>query len=232
MAPLFLWHRMGALTASQAVVRTLVVAAMVTAVANTAIRSAVAPVAPQPPDFSITDIDGQNITLSGLRGKVVVLDFMYISCEGCKIVTDNLQQIIPSHGTDLVIISIDIIPSETDTALQSYRTSEGITWQVARDTDSVASKFGVGATLPHVIIVDRCGAAAWNWKVVGPINPGTQKSEMQAAISAALSSFGCPTPGGQTDNALLIVLAVLVPLLVVTIVAVVLVTMRRRKKLR
>ncbi len=196
-------------------------------------RTALAPAAQtQAPDFFIIDIDGQNITLSGLRGKVVVLNFMYIACYGCKIVTDNLQQIIPSHGSDLVVISIDIIQTETDTALQSYRTSESITWQVARDTDSVAAKYGVGTSLPHVIIVDKCGAVAWNWMAVGAINPSAQRSEMQAAISAALSSLACPASGGQTDTTLLIVLAVLVPLLVATIVAVMLVTMHRRKKLR
>ena len=194
---------MGSLKTSLAVAFTLIMAIAIVAVAiiYTAPRTSTAP------DFHLRDIFDQEIAMNGLRGKVVVLDFMYILCEGCKIVTDNLQQIIPLYSSDLVIISIDIIPTESDAALQSYRTSENITWQVASDTDSVASKYGVGASLPHVIIVDKNGKVTWNWLATGPINPGAQKADMQKAIDEAMNSVALPTSVAQTSVGALAILA-------------------------
>jgi len=162
------------------------------------------------PDFEITDIDNQIINLSSLRGKVVVLDFFSIDCEGCKLITKNLREIIPLHGGDLKVISVDILPLyDTVPELIVYRDMEGITWQIAQDADNLAGNYGVGTTLPHVIIVDRKGVVTWNWVASGPLDPGANKADMEREISKALAGTAIPTSIAQASVFSLTILAAL-----------------------
>ncbi len=159
------------------------------------------------PDFSVTDTEGANITLSGLRGKVVLIDFMYINCEGCKVVTANLVELKPSYGDDLVIISIDILPQiDSNSLIQAYKQTASVTWQVARDTDSIQGKYGV-STLPHVVIVDKNGVLSWNWIAGGPLDKTGQRIDMQRAIDSALAGTALPTTIAQTSVGALAILA-------------------------
>ena len=160
------------------------------------------------PDFSIQDIDGQWINLSEQRGRVLLLDFMYITCEGCKIVTKNLKNITPSHGNELRIISVDIVLSDLIPALQSYRATEGITWQVARDTDNLYEKYNVD-TVPRVVIIDKNGGISWVWFSTATIDEAAQKAEMQSAVTSAIQeTSGTVSITQMSIPALMIVAAV------------------------
>jgi cytochrome c-type biogenesis protein len=144
------------------------------------------------PDFTVKSVDdGANITLSSYRNnRVVLLDFMYIGCGGCAIVAENLKKITPPFGNDLQVISIDILLSDTDVALRSFKHDANITWLVARDTDSLNTKYNVAGEVPKVVLVDKSGGITWVYSPEGGINPEAQKEEMRTQISAAISGTG------------------------------------------
>jgi len=144
------------------------------------------------PDFTVKSVDdGANITLSSYRNnRVVLLDFMYIGCGGCAIVAENLKNIIPPFGNDLQVISIDILLSDTDVALRLFKHDANITWLVARDTDSLNTKYNVAGEVPKVVLVDKSGGITWVYSPAGGINPEAQKEEMRTQISAAISGTG------------------------------------------
>jgi len=194
---------MGSLKTNLAIALILIFAIVVVAVAIIF----ASPKTSTAPDFSVADSDGNTITLSGLRGKVVLLDFMYINCEGCKIVTANLVILKPSYGSDFVIISIDILPQvDSNAQIQQYKTAANITWQVALDTESVQSKYSVGS-LPHVVIVDKNGILTWNWAASGNLDKAAQRRDMQNAINSALAGNALPTTIAQTSVGALAILA-------------------------
>jgi len=147
------------------------------------------------PDFTVTSIDGETITMSNYRNQqVVLLDFMSIFCSGCKIVAENLKSIWQNYGDDLQVLSIDINPQmDTDELLRPFRDTYQIPWPIARDTDSITNKYGTGTDIPHVIIVDKSGVITWNWVASGPLDPAANKADMQSQISAATSGTGIPT---------------------------------------
>ena len=163
------------------------------------------------PDFTLRDSEGGNFTLSAMRGKVVLIDFMYINCESCKIVANNLILLKPSYGDDLVLLSVDILPDiDSDSAIQLYKTTHvpPITWPVARDVGYVVkNNYGVTQSLPHVVVVDKNGVVTWNWIASGPVTPNGQREDMQRAIDGAMSGTAVPTTVAQGSVGALAILA-------------------------
>lgn len=58
------------------------------------------------PDFSLSDIDGNNVTLSGLKGKTVLLDFWGTWCHACISGIPQLKQAAAKYADRLVVVSI------------------------------------------------------------------------------------------------------------------------------
>ena len=58
-------------------------------------------------DFSLTDQFGQGVRLSDLRGRVVVLTFLYTSCtDTCELVTRKLQAVADQLGAERQAVSL------------------------------------------------------------------------------------------------------------------------------
>lgn len=58
------------------------------------------------PDFSLSDINGNNVTLSGLKGKTVLLDFWGTWCHACISGIPKLKQAAAKYADRLVVVSI------------------------------------------------------------------------------------------------------------------------------
>jgi protein SCO1/2 len=78
------------------------------------------------PDFVLVNQDGQRLDSTQLRGKIVVLDFIFTTCtDVCPLFTANLaslqRKLSARYGTDLYFLSITTDP-EIDSAkvLKSY----------------------------------------------------------------------------------------------------------------
>ena len=106
------------------------------------------------PDFTLTDIDGNEFSLSDYRGKVVLLDFMGIHCAGCVEEIPHLRAVHEKFGEDVVIISISTDPADTVERLKSFREEHGIGWTIARDTEGIYyHKYGVWV-IPTLVLID------------------------------------------------------------------------------
>src|SRR5918996_2240330 len=65
------------------------------------------------PDFALTSQDGAEVTLGALRGKVVAVTFIYISCpDVCPMLSDKLARVQdalgPDLGTEIAFLSITV----------------------------------------------------------------------------------------------------------------------------
>lgn len=59
-----------------------------------------------PPDFQLTDLNGNTMMLSDLKGKKVLLNFWAIWCLPCKEEMPHLEEIYKLYGEDLVIAAV------------------------------------------------------------------------------------------------------------------------------
>ncbi|MBN2419745.1 MAG: TlpA family protein disulfide reductase [Deltaproteobacteria bacterium] len=114
------------------------------------------------PDFTLGSIAGENITLSNLRGKVVLLDFWATYCAPCVQTIPELLRINERYGDrDLVVlgISLDTKAQASDEQLKKFMATFNIKYPVMRD-DGVVSKAYYGDSLiaiPTLHIINKQG---------------------------------------------------------------------------
>ena len=108
------------------------------------------------PDFTFKTLDGQEITLSKLKGKAVLLDFWATWCGPCRESIPHLIQIYKmnqSNGLEVIGMSMD--KGEDDTVRNFVKSME-IPYPIAITSEEVARSYGV-TSLPTAIFVDKEG---------------------------------------------------------------------------
>jgi thiol-disulfide isomerase/thioredoxin len=135
-------------------------------------------------NFTLTNIDGVQFSLSDYRGKVVLLDFFATICAPCVEEIPVLKLLHQEFNETVVIISISISP-EIDTVekLQLFRQENEINWTIARDTAEVNSDYGIN-TIPTLIIVDQEGYI--RYQHVGL----TEQQVLQGEVNEVVPEFG------------------------------------------
>ena len=80
------------------------------------------------PDFTLKDTEGKSFSLSDYEGeKVVVLDFMFSTCEPCeKFVKDALEPYSKKmNNNDVAIVSISVFDLDDESKLRNYANDYG-----------------------------------------------------------------------------------------------------------
>ena len=115
------------------------------------------------PDFTVTDVDGHQVTLASLRGRPVLLNFWATWCTPCR---DELPMITSAYkahrGQGLVVVAIDF--KETRDAVSQFWKSLHLEPAPYIDADGgVAARYGVGLStsgLPVSVFVARDGTVS------------------------------------------------------------------------
>jgi len=109
------------------------------------------------PDFTLTSLEGEKLTLSDNFGKVIVLDIMTTTCPACISEMKHLRGIYQRYSPeDVMIITIDIDKGDSNTDLIAFKSRYGDNWTFARDADDVANKYKVNY-IPTMVLIDRNG---------------------------------------------------------------------------
>ncbi|GEM_PF-217864 len=120
-------------------------------------RCAKKPVEPATaPDFMLKTLDDQEMTLSALKGKVVLLDFWATWCGPCKESIPHLTQIYKSyHDKGFEVIGMSMDRGDVNT-VRNFVKSIDIPYPIIITPDEVARKYAITG-LPTTFLIDREG---------------------------------------------------------------------------
>jgi len=108
------------------------------------------------PDFTLPAIDGQNVTLSDFRGRVVIINFWLSYCGPCLHEMPYIQRVFDSRSDEgLVILAINV--RESADAVRSFVDSQGLTFPILLDSEGVVDEVYQPPVFPTTFFVDGEG---------------------------------------------------------------------------
>ncbi|MCB9685626.1 MAG: TlpA family protein disulfide reductase [Alphaproteobacteria bacterium] len=147
-------------------------------------------------DFTLRDVNGQEVVLSKLEGNVVVMSFWATWCGPCKEEMPHLFKMYEAHKAEgLVVLSISTDDARSVSKVKPFIQKMGYTFPVLLDRESsVISAYNPAKTLPYTVVVDRAGQVV---RRTSGYNPGDEVELEQFVVSqlaAAPASAPAPAP--------------------------------------
>jgi peroxiredoxin len=130
-------------------------------------------------DFTLTDLEGKSWTLSGLRGKVVVVNFFATWCPPCRTEMPTLETLYNQFKDQgLVVVGIS---DEDATKIKAFISEGGITYPILLDPGDKANDLFQIKGIPNSFVYDRDGKL-----VAQSIDMRTQKQFLEMLALAGL----------------------------------------------
>jgi cytochrome c biogenesis protein CcmG/thiol:disulfide interchange protein DsbE len=108
------------------------------------------------PDFVLTDLDGNKVSLKELRGRPVIVNFWASDCAPCIDEFPLLSSTAAAHKDDGLAV-VGIVVDDTLEAARDFLTRMGATWPSAMDPgEAVARQYGIIGP-PDSFFIDRDG---------------------------------------------------------------------------
>ena len=123
-------------------------------------------------DFSVKTVTGETFTLSEAlkTKKAVLINFWYINCSWCQEEFPYMNSVYGQYSDDIAIIALNPYSSDTENAIKTYQSANGLTFPMAKTDMAIAEAFGIEA-YPTSVMVDRYG-------MISVIEPGAIISEV------------------------------------------------------
>ena len=111
------------------------------------------------PGFALEGLGGGEVSLSGLEGKVVVLNFWASWCGPCRLEMPDFQEAWEEHRQQGVVF-VGIAVDDTASEASKFAEQVGVTYPLALDTTGdVARAYRIRA-VPSTYFIDREGKLA------------------------------------------------------------------------
>jgi peroxiredoxin/uncharacterized coiled-coil protein SlyX len=108
------------------------------------------------PDFTLTGLTGEQVTLSQFRGRPVVINFWATWCVPCRREMPAFQRAFETHQMDeLVILAVNF--EEGSDLVRPFVKELGITFEILYDSQAEVAKTYQVTGLPRTVFVDRQG---------------------------------------------------------------------------
>lgn len=129
------------------------------------------------PDFTLTDLEGNQVTLSDLRGQVVMINFWATWCGFCRVELPVIQSVYETHrDSGFVVLAIDV--QESAKLVGAFVEDMGMTFPVLLDSGEVTYLYDVRG-LPMSFFIDQNGVIYA--KHIGPVDESSLKRYLAQA---------------------------------------------------
>lgn len=178
-------------------------------VALTVSAFATPPLPRKSPEFTVTDPSGKQVLLSSLRGKIVVMPFMFTTCPHCQRFAQDLTQLQKEFGPRGVVF-LGTVFNDANAAMAAQFVKEfNVGFPVGYATrDQVVSYLGLSVldrwVVPQVAIIDKKGNIVAQSAATGSPElqePGSLRNILDKIVKdSATSSTGAPAKTVAKSN--------------------------------
>lgn len=111
------------------------------------------------PDFTVTDGEGVQASLSQFRGAPVVVNFWASTCGPCQREMPEFQKAFEQHGDQVQFMMVDIpgFNGETEARAKRFIADNGYTFPVFFDSDGDAAVTYGLTSIPRTLFIDAEG---------------------------------------------------------------------------
>lgn len=137
------------------------------------------------PEFKAKDLDGNDLSLTALKGKVVLLNFWATWCGPCREEIPSLIRLQSRYKDSMQIIGM-VVDADDENEVRGVVKDEGINYPVAITTPQVRLAYGGIAALPTLFIINTEGKVVQ--KHVGLYNPVLYETEVRALLDLPVAA--------------------------------------------
>jgi len=136
------------------------------------------------PDYAARDLEGAEVALADLHGRVVLLNVWATWCPPCRKEIPELQALHEEHARGgLEVLGVSVDAAGADPQVRAFMEEFGMTYTVLRDAgDRAASTFRLHG-VPATFLIDREGII--RWRRLGPFE--ASDPELQQALAETLA---------------------------------------------
>ncbi len=131
------------------------------------------------PDFTLTTLQGDEVTLSALRGQVVVINLWASWCPPCRAEMPALENVHRAYKDQgLTVLAVNSTFQDTPAAAVDFLSARGLTFPVPLDLDGEVSRLYQLRALPSTYFVDRLGVIQ-SVAVGGPLSEAAMRATVE-----------------------------------------------------
>ena len=110
------------------------------------------------PDFTVTDKDGNKVSLSDCFGKPIIVNFWASWCPPCKREMPDFEEAYKKYGDEIIFMMINMTGGrETIESAKNFIENSSFTFPVYFDTEyEAAMTYGV-SSIPQTLFIDENG---------------------------------------------------------------------------
>jgi peroxiredoxin len=140
------------------------------------------------PDFSLESISGGTVSLSDLRGRVVIIDFWATWCPPCEFQIPILNEVYAAHPNGEVEILGISVDTEGAEKVREYIRKHDARYPILMGDEALARRFGAPG-FPSLIVIDPEG------RIEGVHVGLIEAPDLEQFIAAAARAFPALTSG-------------------------------------
>ena len=135
------------------------------------------------PDFTLADLDGNQVQLSSLRGNVVVLDFWATWCGPCQLSLPMLQQVAQDMSSPKLRVFAINRQENLDT-LREFARRTNLSLPVLLDPKSDAARKYRVSGIPQTVVIGKDGVVKFLTVGIAPENERRLRQAIRLALEA------------------------------------------------
>ncbi|MDP2776673.1 MAG: TlpA disulfide reductase family protein [Anaerolineales bacterium] len=134
------------------------------------------------PDFTLDNLQGEKVTLSNLRGKIVVINLWATWCPPCRAEMPALENAYEQYkDSGVVVLGLNVTNQDSESEVPRFVEEFGLTFPILLDRDGSVSALYELRGLPTTFFVNRAGIIR-TVVVGGPMSETFFRSKIEALL--------------------------------------------------